>query len=54
VIESQLAHKDKNPIRGIYNQAKYLNERLPMMQAWADHLDQLRVMPPARIRRRVA
>lgn len=46
VIEAQLAHKDKNAIRGIYNRAKYLRERLPMMQAWADHLDQLRQTRP--------
>lgn len=47
VIEAQLAHKDKNVIRGIYNRAKYLRERLPMMQAWADHLDTLRQTWPA-------
>ena len=45
-IEAQLAHKDKNAIRGIYNRAKYLKERLPMMQAWADHLDRLRQSQP--------
>jgi hypothetical protein len=38
----QLAHKDRNTIRGIYNQAAYWNERVEMMQAWADYLDQLR------------
>jgi integrase len=54
VIERQLAHKDKNTIRGIYNRAKYLSERLPMMQAWADYLDQLRAMRPAQGRRRAA
>lgn len=47
VIEAQLAHKDKNAIRGVYNQAKYLKERLPMMQAWADYLDHVRTLPPA-------
>jgi len=41
-IERQLAHKDKNKIRGTYNKAKYLAERRRMMQAWADYLDQLR------------
>jgi integrase len=41
-IEMQLAHKDRNTIRGIYNQAAYWNERVEMMQAWADYLDQLR------------
>lgn len=41
-IERQLAHVDGNPIRGIYNQAKYMAERKKMMQAWADYLDRLR------------
>jgi integrase len=41
-IEVQLAHKDRNTIRGIYNQAAYWNERVEMMQVWADYLDQLR------------
>jgi len=41
-IERQLAHKDKNSIRGIYNQAEYLPERRTMLQQWADFLDGLR------------
>ncbi|GLQ93434.1 tyrosine-type recombinase/integrase [Dyella acidisoli] len=41
-IERQLAHKDKNRIRGIYNKAQYMAERRRMMQAWADYLDKLR------------
>ncbi len=48
-IETQLAHIDQNKIRGIYNRAKYLEERTRMMQAWADYLDALkqeaRVLP---------
>lgn len=39
VIERQLAHKDKDAIRAIYNQAQYLDERKEMMQKWADYLD---------------
>ncbi|MFP4128556.1 MAG: tyrosine-type recombinase/integrase [Desulfonatronovibrio sp.] len=42
VIEIQLAHVDKNTIRGIYNRAHYLDERRKMMQWWADYLDSLR------------
>ncbi len=42
VIEVQLAHVDKNSIRGIYNRALYLDDRRKMMQAWANYLDQLR------------
>jgi integrase len=41
-IEMQLAHKDRDTIRGIYNQAAYWDERVEMMQAWADYLDHLR------------
>ena len=44
-IERQLAHKDTNPIRGIYNRGKYMDERRQMLQAWADHLDALRQLP---------
>ena len=40
VIERQLAHKDRNEIRGIYNRAQYLPERRKMLQAWADTLSE--------------
>ena len=42
IIEMQLAHADKNKIRGIYNRAEYLEERKKMMQAWADYLECLK------------
>ncbi|SFR94399.1 Integrase [Dyella sp. OK004] len=42
-IERQLAHKDRNRIRGIYNKAQYITERRQMMQAWSDYLDRLRL-----------
>lgn len=42
VIEVQLAHVDRNTIRGIYNRALYLDERRKMMDWWANYLDQLR------------
>lgn len=42
VIERQLAHIDKDKIRGIYNHAEYLKERTGMMQDYADHLDKLK------------
>ncbi len=41
VVERQLAHVDRNRIRATYNKAEYLDERISMMQAWADYLDQL-------------
>ncbi len=42
VIELQLAHKERNKVRAAYNRAQRLDERRKMMQAWADHLDELR------------
>ena len=41
VIERQLAHCERNEVRGAYNRADYLRERARMMQAWADHVDAL-------------
>jgi integrase len=41
VIERQLAHCERNAVRGAYNRAEYLPERKRMMQQWADHLDKL-------------
>jgi integrase len=41
VIERQLAHCERNEVRGAYNRAEYLPERKVMMQWWADHLDGL-------------
>lgn len=38
-IEKQLAHSDKNSIRGIYNHAQYMDKRREMMQWWADWID---------------
>ncbi|MDA8416435.1 tyrosine-type recombinase/integrase [Ferrovum sp.] len=40
-IERQLAHCERNEVRGAYNRAEYLPERKKMMQFWADHLDKL-------------
>ena len=42
VIERQLAHAERNPVRAAYNRAKYMQERRQMMVAWADYLDNLR------------
>jgi len=41
-IERQLAHTEKNQVRAAYNRGEYLEERVRMMQQWADYLDQLR------------
>ena len=42
VIELQLAHKDRDVVRQVYNRSARLAERRKMMQAWADYLDVLR------------
>ncbi len=39
VIERQLAHAERNEVRGAYNRAEYLPERIKLMQAWADYVD---------------
>lgn len=39
VIERQLAHCERNEVRGAYNRAEYLPERKRMMQQWAEYLE---------------
>jgi integrase len=41
-IEAQLAHVPGNKVRAAYNRAKFLPERVRMMQDWSDHLDALK------------
>ncbi len=42
-IERQLAHQESNDVRRAYmHRAEYWPERIKMMQAWADYLDELR------------
>lgn len=41
-IERQLGHTDSNAIRRAYARGEYWDERVEMMQAWSDYLDQLR------------
>jgi len=40
-IETQLAHVDKNAIRGTYNHAQYLDGRREMLQWYADYMESL-------------
>lgn len=42
VIELQLAHQERNAVSAADNHATCLKERRVLMQAWADHLDELR------------
>jgi integrase len=52
-IEMQLAHVEGSASRRPYNRARYLDIRTPMMQWWADYLDELRqgaFVKPAKFR----
>jgi integrase len=42
IIELQLAHQERDDVRGAYNQAQKIPQRRAMMQAWADQLDNYR------------
>jgi len=42
VIEHQLAHKVPDALGTAYNRTKFLDDRRPMMQEWADYLDELK------------
>ncbi|PWQ97693.1 tyrosine-type recombinase/integrase [Leucothrix pacifica] len=41
-IEAQLAHQQGDKVRAAYNRAQYWDERVKMMQSYADYLDSLR------------
>ena len=43
VIERQLSHAERNSVKAAYNHAEHLPARRKMMQAWAHHLDSLRM-----------
>src|SRR3546814_960996 len=46
VVEAVLAHQDRNTIRRTYNRATYFEQRLTLMQEWADLLDALKTGSP--------
>ena len=43
VIETQLAHKGQVTHGGAYDRAQFIDERVGMLQSWADYLDKLRM-----------
>jgi integrase len=53
-VEMQLAHSEKNDVRGAYNAAEYLVPRRRMMQDWADFLDGSKVVQLKRRGKRAA
>jgi len=40
LIESALAHVDKNQVRAAYNRASYLEQRRDLMKAWSHYIDE--------------
>jgi integrase len=42
IIEHQLAHRVADTLGTAYNRTKFLDDRIQMMQAWADYLDELK------------
>jgi len=42
VIEKQLSHEERDDVRGAYNRAQWLPERVELLQWWADHLQSMR------------
>lgn len=53
-VELQLAHSEKDDVRGAYNAAEYLAPRRRMMQDWADFLDGRKVVDIRKGRKRAA
>lgn len=50
-IDRQLSHLAQG-VKGVYQKARYIEDRRKMMQAWADHIDQLKkgaIIIPIRI-----
>lgn len=43
VIETALAHQEKDPVRAAYNRAKYKRQLIDLWQRWADKIEQLEV-----------
>ncbi|WP_043320058.1 integrase arm-type DNA-binding domain-containing protein [Microbulbifer sp. HZ11] len=44
LIETQLAHRVRDPLGRAYNRTTHLTERRAMMQRWADHLEKLKTI----------
>ncbi|PKI01909.1 integrase domain-containing protein [Glaciecola sp. 33A] len=40
LIESALAHTDRNSVRGAYNRSEYLERRRSLMDCWSNHIEQ--------------
>jgi integrase len=49
-IERQLAHVENNDVRRAYARGEHWEERVRMMQWWADYLDTLKAVPKVRLK----
>ena len=43
IIEKQLAHKEPNEVKAAYNHAKYLDDRIKLMEWWSAYLEELKM-----------
>jgi integrase len=41
ILEAQIAHAKKGAVNKAYDRTRFLKQRVPVMQQWADHLDSL-------------
>ncbi len=53
VIEHQLAHVERNEVRGAYNRAQYIEERTEMMQWYSDSIESIQQSNIRLIRRSI-
>lgn len=53
-IERQLAHAERNQVRAAYDRGTRLQERVKLMQWWADYLDGRQVGKVVRSKPRAA
>jgi len=42
IIECQLSHVKQGSLGGAYDRTQFLDDRIQMMQAWANYLDDLK------------
>ena len=54
VIERQLAHKERNEVRAAYHRSTYMDERVKLLQWWADYLDGCKTGKVVHIRKRAS
>ena len=53
-IERQLAHIERNGVRAAYHRSTYLDDRIKLMQWWADYLDGRKAGKVAKLPKRAA